>query len=177
MRAVAVLVCVTAVGCTSSSATPPPPAMDAAASDSGGDGPGTQDGQPGGACVVRPACEACLGDAGACCQSPNPSPPPEYAVACGACPGDAGSTYITYGCTSEADCGGSRVCCIQKDMGGNVRSFCASSCDATMRQAQLCDTNATMTACAAASPCTKASSDAWNIPHCIGTCGGVAPPP
>ncbi len=167
-------------GCSTSSTTTSPPdaGADATATDGGTTDGSTTDGPPGGACVVRPACQPCLADAGACCTSPNPVPPPEVTVVCGACAADAGPTSVTLGCTgADGECSAGDVCCIEKDANGVIRTFCAATCTGNLPQAQVCDTNAAVTACPASAPCSKASSDAWQIPHCMGTCGGVPPPP
>lgn len=176
--------------CTTSSAgtvvdaaAPVDAAFDVSPADAGDGGtadarPSQEGGVQGGACVVRPACSACVQDAGVCCISPNPAPPPvpEYVVSCAACDPDAGAGYDTLACNDENDCSGGDVCCAASTASGGVTSVCAPSCDPAQRQVELCNSNAPSTKCPASAPCSKASIDAWHLPHCYGTCGGVAPP-
>jgi hypothetical protein len=166
------------LGCSTSATTPadggvPPsdaPGGSDAIADAANDvvvGDGTT-----GSCVIRPACAACYDAGTTCCLSPNPSPPPEYATACNACPTDSGATSVTLQCGGDIDCPGG-VCCITK-RGTVVASACSRTCAAS--EAQLCDTSARVTKCPTNMPCSSGASDAWNIPHCYGTCGPTPPP-
>ncbi len=154
----------------------PPDGMTDAGSGDGGSP--NVDAGPTGSCVVRPACETCVtGDAGVCCVYPNPNPPPgpENAIACALCPADAGAKFVTLACNNESDCPKAQVCCISAEQPSSVRSFCAAACNPLKHEVGLCDANTTKSVCPPTSPCSRNNIDDWNLPHCYGTCGGVAP--
>jgi hypothetical protein len=129
-----------------------------------------------GSCFTRPACEVCFKEAGVCCDYPNPNPPPgpEYAVSCTACPADGGLKFDTMRCNDETDCPKSQVCCISLEGDAStIVAACAPGCDPLKNQVQLCNANATTSACPPTSPCSRNNIDMWNLPHCYGTCGGI----
>ena len=91
-------------------------------------------------------------------------------VAGATCPSTGGGNQPTaLKCASAADCSGGTVCCVTQANNQTV-SACKTACG--NNDAQLCDSAASPTGCAANAPCSSNKIGDWDLPPPFATCGG-----
>jgi len=137
----------------------------------------TSDGGPGGNTqTVSCGASACTIASQSCCVYET-APTWSYVCVDGtSCPlldgGGGGGQGTALACSGAANCGNGTVCCVFEGPNKQVQSSCMAACPTN--GAQLCDSNAPVSGCAAdAGTCSTTNISDWGLPKGYATCGGI----